>query len=103
MDEPLNAIKLNHEGQLTDDSWEIARVWINNGAGSHVWIAAWALEGPENFGHLMVDTMRHAAQAYADNTGMPPEAALQMILAGVMGDLRDDFAKLEQVAVREPG
>ena len=103
MQEPLNAIKLNHEGQLTDDSWEIARVWITNGEGSHVWIAAWALEGPENFGHLMVDTMRHAAQAYADNTGIPTAEALQMMLAGVVGDLGEEFARLGHVAPRDAG
>ena len=101
--EPLNTIKLNHGGALTDDSWEIARIWITNGEGSHVWIAAWALEGPENFGHLMVDTMRHAAQAYADNTGVPAAEALQMMLAGIAGDLGPELTRLGTVSARSPG
>lgn len=102
MQEPKNTIKLVHNGELTDDSWEIARVWVTHNQGSHVWIAAWALEGANSFGHLMVDTIRHGAAAYAERTGASFDEAMQAILGSVMGDLRDDFAKLERITPRDP-
>ena len=101
MTEPKNVIPLIHDGALTDDSWEIARVWVTHNEGSHVWISAWALDGAKNFGHLMVDTIRHGAAAYAQHTGVPFEQALQAILGSVMGDLQAEFAKVERVTPRD--
>ena len=65
MSDHPNAISLEKGDKLTDQSHEIMRVWITNGAGSSVWIDAGALQDPYIFGYLMADTVRHAARAYA--------------------------------------
>ena len=94
---PKHAIPLETGDALTDDSYEVARVWITNNASSSVWIAAWVLEDPVAFGHLMADTIRHGARAYATTYGLDEESALQSIVDGVGEELRDQFADITTI------
>ena len=48
-----NAIKLDPGAALTDESVEVARIWITNNAGSNVLIDAGILEDPTVFGYLL--------------------------------------------------
>ena len=81
-DEPTGAIRLTGGDVLTDESVEIARVWITESAGSSVWINAKPLAEPELFGFLLADVFQHAASTYADVHGMSVDAARQAIRAG---------------------
>ena len=96
-DEPRNKLKLDHGDILTDDSYEVARIWIHDGAGSAVWIAANALEGAKSFGYLMADTVRHGARAYATTYGMTEEEALQEIVDGLAEELREQFETITTI------
>ncbi|HMG46397.1 MAG TPA: DUF5076 domain-containing protein [Allosphingosinicella sp.] len=95
--DPKHAIRLEHGDDLTDDSYEIARVWITNNAGSSVWIAAWALDDPVAFGHLMAETIRHGARAYATTYGLDEDAALQDIVDGLSEELREQFTEITTI------
>jgi hypothetical protein len=98
--EPKHAIALENGDDLTDDSYEIARVWITNKGGSSVWIAAWVMDDPKAFGHLIADTIRHGARAYATTYGLDEEAALQSIVDGAGEELREQF---EVITTIQPG
>lgn len=100
MQNPKHAIALENGDELTDDSWEIARVWITNNNGSHVWIAAYALDGARSFGRLMGDTIRHGARAYATTYGLDEQDVLQEIVDGVGDELREQFENIETI---QPG
>ena len=89
-----NAIQLENGDALTDDSHEVARVWITNGGQSSVWIAAYLLEDPKTFGYLMADTVRHAALAYANTHGLDEDEALQAIVDGLGEELREQFNEI---------
>ena len=99
-DEPKHAIKLEKGDNLTDESYEIARVWITNKGSSSVWIAAWVMRDPVTFGHLMADTIRHGARAYATTYGLEEEDALQSIVDGVGKELREQFKTITTI---QPG
>jgi hypothetical protein len=86
-----NAIPLENGDPLTDQSFEVARVWITNGAGSSVWIDAGILEQPEVFGFLIADTVRHAARAYAGTHDLSEDECLQRIVDGISEELREQF------------
>lgn len=88
-------ITLENGDILTEDSVEIARIWVTHGAGSSVWIAAYALQDPTVFGYLMTDTIRHAAKAYANTWDMGEDEALQAIVNGAFAGLRDQIGNLE--------
>ena len=95
-----NEISLESGDELTDDSSEVARIWITNNSGSSVWIDARLLEDPKVFGYLMADTIRHGAKAYATTWLLDEADALQSILDGVMDELRDQFGDVEMI---QPG
>ncbi|MBJ6120519.1 DUF5076 domain-containing protein [Sphingomonas mollis] len=95
--EQQGAIRLEDGDVLTEESAEIARIWITDGAGSSVWIAAHVLEDPTVFGYLMADTIRHAARAYAGTWSIDERQALQAIVDGVGEQLRDQFGKIETI------
>jgi hypothetical protein len=82
-----NAIPLENGDVLTEESTEVARVWITNNGGSSVWIRAGALEDPRVFGFLMTDTVRHAARAYAGTWGIDEIEALRAIADGFVEEL----------------
>ena len=95
--EPKGAIALENGDTLTDASAEVARVWITDGAGSSVWINAGLLEDPTVFGHLVADTIRHAARAYAGTWGIDEQAALQRIVDGVTHELRHQVSAITTI------
>jgi hypothetical protein len=92
-----NAISLEQGDQLTDESHEIMRVWITNGAGSSVWIDAGALQDPFIFGYLMADSVRHAARAYATTWSLDERQALEAIVAGLSEELRNQFGAITTI------
>ncbi|VVT21295.1 conserved hypothetical protein [Sphingomonas aurantiaca] len=92
-----NAIKLDAGAALTDESVEVARIWITNNAGSNVLIDAGVLEDPTVFGYLLADTIRHAARAYAGTWGLAEHAALQAIVEGVSAELRDQVTTISTI------
>ena len=100
MEEPKNAIPLEHGDNLTDESREVARIWVTNNAGSSVWIDATVLEHPNVFGFLMADTIRHAARAYAHAWNLDEHETLQAIVDGVGQELREQF---EEITTISPG
>ncbi|WP_176484583.1 DUF5076 domain-containing protein [Sphingomonas spermidinifaciens] len=97
MSEPRNAIKLENGDTLTDESAEVARIWVTDGAGSSVWIDAAVLEDPTVFGYLMGDTIRHAARAYAQAWDLDEDEALQRIVDGTFSELRDQIGDLDTI------
>ena len=90
-----NELSLDKGDVLTDESHEVARIWITNNAGSSVWISAYLIEDPHVFGFLKADTIRHAAKAYAGTWELDESAALQAIVDGVAEELREQFNKVE--------
>ena len=97
MTDHANAIPLENGSVLTEDSYEVARVWITNGAGSSVWIHAGLLEEPSMFGYLMADTIRHAAVAYANTWDIDEVEALHAIVSGLAQQLDGQFTGLETI------
>jgi hypothetical protein len=95
MPEHPNAIPLENGSVLTEESHEVARVWITNNAGSSVWIHAGLIEDPRVFGFLMADTVRHAAIAYANTWGIDEVAALQSIADGFVEQLGRQSTAIE--------
>jgi Domain of unknown function (DUF5076) len=95
--EPKNVIVLEKGDNLTDDSSEVARIWITDGAGSSVWINAGLIEDPHVFGYLMADTVRHAARAYAGTWSIDEDEALQHIVSGLGEELREQFETIETI------
>jgi hypothetical protein len=95
--DPKNAIPLENGDDLTDESYEVARVWITNNGGSSVWIAAWVMEDPVAFGHLMADTIRHGARAYATTYGIDENEALQDMISGLSEELREQGSEITTI------
>ena len=92
-----NSISLEDGDVLTDDSHEVVRIWITNGAGSSVWIQPGILADPRVFGYLMSDTVRHAARAYAAAYEMDEADALQAIVDGLAEELREQFGDITTI------
>ena len=92
-----NALDLSNGGTLTDQSHEVMRVWVTNGAGSNVWINATLLEDPHVFGFLMSDTIRHAARAYATTWGKDEREMLEQIVAGLSEELRHQEGEITTI------
>ena len=93
----LNEISLEDGDVLTENSAEVARIWVTDNAGSSVWIDARVLEDPRVFGYLMADTIRHAARAYAGTWDLDENDALQAIVDGVAEELSEQFGEIETI------
>jgi Domain of unknown function (DUF5076) len=93
-----NEIELESSEELTDESFEIARVWITNNNGSHVWISAYALDGAKSFGNLMAETIRHGAKAYATTYDLDEAETLQEIVDGVGEELLEQFRSISMIS-----
>ena len=93
-----NEIALESAKELTDNSYEIARIWITNNGGSHVWISAYSLDGARSFGHLMADTIRHGAKAYASTYDLDEAETLQEIVDGVGEELLEQFQSITMIS-----
>jgi hypothetical protein len=92
-----NAIPLENGDTLTEESHEVARIWVTNGGGSSLWINALILSEPLVFGYLVSDTIRHAARAYANAYGMDEGTALQAIVDGLTEELREQFGEITTI------
>lgn len=66
-----------------DDATEVARLWVENEGPATCLIQPEVLKEPEMFGMLMVDTIRHAARAYAQCCDLTEDEALSRIWQGV--------------------
>ena len=80
---------------VLDNSLEVARLWIEDGGPATCLINPEILGEPEMFGLLMVDTIRHAARAYAQCYGMPEDEALGRILEGVQMETASPTTDIE--------
>lgn len=76
-------IDLRQQKQLLNDSAEVARIWVTDHGPSTIVIDPGVLDEPIAFGILMVDTVRHAARAYAHAQGISEAKALMLIWGGV--------------------
>lgn len=85
---------------LAGRSVEVARIWVTDQAGSTVLIDPGVLEDPRVFGHLMADTIRHAAKAYAAAVPLDEDRALQAIVDGVAEELREQFHTITPIQGR---
>ena len=92
-----HAISVEGSNELSAESSEVARIWVTNNAGSHVWINARLLEDPKVFGFLMSDTIRHSARAYATTWDIDEGEALQAIVDGLAQELRNQFGKITTI------
>ena len=66
-----------------NNSSEVARLWVENNGPATCLIQPDVLQEPEMFGMLMVDTVRHAAHAYAQCYGLSEKEAQSRIWQGV--------------------
>ena len=92
--DPKNVLPLGEENGLTDDSYEIVRIWVTDASGSHIWIAPYYMENAHYFGYLLADTARHGARAFASEHGIGEAEALQQIVNGIGEALREQFSKI---------
>ena len=72
------------------DSTEIARLWVQDDGPGTFFINASKMPEPEMFGMMMVDTIRHAARAYAHFLDVPVTEAEAGIWKGVEEERRND-------------
>ena len=77
-----NALSVKEYGFL-ENSYEVARLWVEDGGPASCIIKPDNLVTPEMFGMLMVDTVRHAGRAYAQYLGVTETDALARIWAGL--------------------
>lgn len=96
-----NAIAVD-DFDFLDQSHEVARLWVEDGAGATCLIQPDKLEQPEMFGMLMVDCIRHAARAYAQAYGMSEADALARIWSGVDAERARNTTDLDTVQDYEP-
>ena len=66
-----------------DQSYEVARLWVENKGPATCIIKPDRLVKPEMFGMLMVDCVRHGARAYSQSLGITEGEALERIFAGL--------------------
>lgn len=68
------------------DSFEIIRVWAANGE-QFVTLEAGFDGGPENFGYMIADLIRHGARLYSQRESISARDALNKIVAGMRQEL----------------
>ncbi len=91
-----NAISVK-DFDFLDQSHEVARLWVEDGAGATCIIQPEHLEKPEMFGMLMVDSIRHGARAYAQAQDIPESEALARIWAGLDAERQHSTTGLDTV------
>ncbi|MEO9468372.1 DUF5076 domain-containing protein [Parasphingorhabdus sp.] len=91
-----NAIAVD-DFDFLDQSHEVARLWVEDGAGATCLIQPEKLERPEMFGMLMVDCIRHGSRAYAQAHGISEADALEMIWAGVDVERKRNTTDLDTI------
>lgn len=80
----------------TDDAPvdHLVKAWINVEGYADVEIAAYQLEGPDNFGRFLADIARHGALAYATTWDIDENSALEQIVAGLSEQLRNQESEI---------
>lgn len=96
-----NAIAVD-DFDFLDQSHEIARLWVEDGAGATCLIQPDKLELPEMFGMLMVDCVRHGARAYAQAHSISETDALARIWNGLDAERERNTTGLDTVQNYEP-
>lgn len=81
---------------LAEESYEVARLWVTDKAGSTVWVDANILEDPRSFGYLLADAIRQAAFAYSKVYGTDQEVALRGVVKGLVEELGDELHRADQ-------
>lgn len=66
----------------SDKARELLRVWAADGK-QHVSIAAGIWKDPESWGIMIVDLMKHLANAYEEAQGLPTSETLKRIRSGI--------------------
>jgi hypothetical protein len=77
--------------ELTDEAYEVARLWVTHNGGSNVWVDARVLDDPRHFGYLIADAIRHAAFAYSQVWSVDANEAAKAIAAGVVEELEQQL------------
>ncbi len=85
------------EFDFLENAKEVARLWVENNGPATCIIQPDVLAEPETFGLLMVDTIRHAARAYAQCYGIGEEEALARIWNGVAMEQETHTTDLDTV------
>ena len=85
------------EGTKVEGRTDLIRAWINDTGHADVEIAAYQLAGPRNFGRFLADVARHGALAYATTWSIEESEALQEIIDGLNGQLRDQFTEVTKI------
>ncbi|WP_422345490.1 DUF5076 domain-containing protein [Parasphingorhabdus sp.] len=91
-----NAIAVD-QFDFLDQSHEVARLWVEDGAGATCIIQPEHLEMPEMFGMLMVDSIRHGSRAFAQAQGISEAEALSRIWAGLDAERNRNTTDLDTV------
>ena len=73
---------------------DLIRAWINDEGFASVEIAAFQLEGPDNFGRFLADVARHGAVAYSTTWSIDEDEALELICGGLSEQLRDQVTNI---------
>lgn len=80
-----------------NQSVEVARIWIKNAGHANFFIQPDNIKGPEMFGELMTDCIRHAAIAFSQARGITEGEALDRIWEGL--DNERDFPSEEPICI----
>ena len=81
--------------ELAEESYEVARLWVTNGAGSTIWVDARVLEDPRSFGYLVADAIRQAALSYSMIYGGSKDDAMKAIVDGVGEELDEHLNRAD--------
>ena len=89
--------------EFLENSYEVARLWIEDGGPATCVIRPDSLIDPEMFGMLMVDTVRHAGRAFAQYLNLTEEQALARIWAGLDLERNNPTTDIKTIQDFEPG
>ena len=81
--------------EILDKSYEVARLWVEDGGPATCIIQPERLESPEMFGLLIVDTIRHAAVAFSQCYGTTEADTLARIWSGVNAERDFETSPIE--------
>jgi hypothetical protein len=87
--------------EILDNSYEVARLWVENGGPATCIIQPERLAEPEMFGMLMVDAIRHAAVAFSQCHGSSEADMLARIWSGL--DAERDYETSPIVTLQDYG
>ncbi|MEQ1539771.1 MAG: DUF5076 domain-containing protein [Sphingorhabdus sp.] len=83
--------------EILDNSYEVARLWVENNGPATCIIQPERLAAPEMFGMLMVDAIRHAAVAFSQCYGTSEADALARIWSGLDAERDYETSPIETI------